>query len=622
MAMAAGIAAAVSCEETPEDFAPADLTVSVENITFDPEDSGANTFTVSSNAAWRVSCSSSALQTDKESGNPGTSRVTVTSAPEGESVITIYTILRGDGDRTERKTVNVSYHPDGSGDDPGTDPVPPDTEPEDIIYYEDFDGATSNDDYYIDQSDMYINKTGSGAGEVEYSGRSIQIRNNYPSRGYTGASGENALYFTSNGLEMKIAHIALPAGENSFRLTFGNSSNPDMPFNENEDIRLSIANQDNVEAGVRYSRNSTSSGWALCTSDFTISGTVPSHIDLIFGGDWQIRIDDVKLIPLDAQASQTISFENRQYPWPELPETLSPSSDYKYITHRANTVETRQEVRNYTACYDTRRHNPMWVASAHHACYLEGSGRTYPDPWRPDPEMTEEQQSIIYPYDYADWPWDANGNKPKDGSYYWSANYYTDEYFTKGHLLRSDDRRGRKSDLNIQTFYPTNISPEMYLHVWDEGNGETSTWTIVENLLSYDWTGSRDTVYVVTGCWYGDESHTAIDASDNGQGTDGKSKTCIVPEARYRVILKTKSGNTGKPVAECSASELTAIGFWYPQYFPGENSRRKPDRSEWIFSVSEIEDKIRNVFDFFPTVDEAVKETYDISLWEGLEEQF
>ena len=63
--MAAGIAAAVSCEETPEDFAPADLTVSVENITFDPENSGANTFTVSSNAAWRVSCSCSAIQTDK-----------------------------------------------------------------------------------------------------------------------------------------------------------------------------------------------------------------------------------------------------------------------------------------------------------------------------------------------------------------------------------------------------------------------------------------------------------------------------------------------------------------------------------------------------------------------------
>ena len=75
-------------------------------------------------------------------------------------------------------------------------------------------------------------------------------------------------------------------------------------------------------------------------------------------------------------------------------------------------------------------------------------------------------------------------------------------------------------------------------------------------------------------------------------------------------------------MAECSASELTAIGFWYPQYFPGENSRKKPDRSEWIFSVSAIEDKIRNVFDFFPTVDEAVKKTYDISLWEGLEEQF
>ena len=90
-----------------------------------------------------------------------------------------------------------------------------------------------------------------------------------------------------------------------------------------------------------------------------------------------------------------------------------------------------------------------------------------------------------------------------------------------------------------------------------------------------------------------------------------------MPVARYRVILKTKSGNTGKPVAECSADELTAIGFWYPQRFPG-NSEYEPQESEWIFTVSEIEEKIGKSFSFFPEIPEQVKQSYERSDWPGL----
>ena len=320
---------------------------------------------------------------------------------------------------------------------------------------------------------------------------------------------------------------------------------------------------------------------------------------------------------LTGDVGQTVTFGPASaYPWPELPETLVPGEDYRYITHYATTLKSGKRVRNYAACYDTRRHNPMWVASVHHSCYLEGRGRTDPDPWRPDPEMTGEEQSIIYPSDWEEWPWTANGGRPSDGYYFWTANY-TDEYFTKGHLLRSDDRRGAGSEMNIQTFYPTNIAPEMYLHVWQENGEETSTWGIVEGLLSEEWTGNRDTTYVVTGCYYGDDRYKAIDASVDGSGAPGISKTCVVPVARYRVILRTKSGNTGKPIAECSADELTAIGFWYPQRFP-EDSEYEPQDNEWIFPVSEIEAKIGNEFSFFPEIPESVKKSYVRSDWPGL----
>ena len=157
----------------------------------------------------------------------------------------------------------------------------------------------------------------------------------------------------------------------------------------------------------------------------------------------------------------------------------------------------------------------------------------------------------------------------------------------------------------------------MYLHVWQENGEETSTWGIVEGLLSEEWTGNRDTTYVVTGCYYGDDRYKAIDASDDGSGAPGISKTCVVPVARYRVILRTKSGNTGKPIAECFADELTAIGFWYPQRFP-EDSEYEPQDNEWIFPVSEIEAKIGNEFSFFPEIPESVKKSYVRSDWPGL----
>ena len=173
-------------------------------------------------------------------------------------------------------------------------------------------------------------------------------------------------------------------------------------------------------------------------------------------------------------------------------------------------------------------------------------------------------------------------------------------------MLRSADRGGAGKEINIQTFYPTNVSPELYLH--------SNTWDIVEEKLSDDWTCS-DTTYVVTGCYYGDDSYKLIDASSWGSGTPGKSKTCIMPVARYRVILRTKSGITGKPVAECSADELISIGFWFPQAFDGQRIYEETDESQWIFSVADIEEKIGGEFKFFPTVPENVKQQRNLSDW-------
>ena len=108
-------------------------------------------------------------------------------------------------------------------------------------------------------------------------------------------------------------------------------------------------------------------------------------------------------------------------PYFEYPQTLKPSDDYVYGTLRGTTYSSRKNVRNYSYCYDVRRHNPMWVAYPCHNIYWEGGyTRPNPDPWRPNPDLTEQQQSVIYASDWNNWPWSSSSNKPEDKYNYWT----------------------------------------------------------------------------------------------------------------------------------------------------------------------------------------------------------
>lgn len=576
--------------------------------------SSSNTITIQSNVAWEIELEEG-LETDWTKGYPGKSTVKVTAAPEGESMLRVISVPEDPEEEPIVCEVKVIY--DGS-----TDPEPePEPMPQELIYYDNLDGGTPpSSNSWIDTWTGFINATGSGAANVEYFGWSFQSRDSYASRDYAGASGANAFYSNAPGAYVGVRNIVIPSGASTFKLSFGSLGDTNKgSFTANEDIVLNISNENGLTRQVNYRRSSSTQQWALCEVVFTITGGLPQSLALQFNASAKnIRIDDIRLETSSETPDCEISFggssgENT-YPWAELPETVTSNQNYKYITHYATTVRSNQTVRNYVSCYDVSRHNPMWVAHIHHSCYYEGGwSRSTPDPWRPDPELSESEQSIIYPYDWDNWYSGIRG-WPTDSKYYWSATNFSyptrangsDLTITKGHMLRSADRGGDGAEINIQTFYPTNISPELYLH--------TNTWEIVENALSDRWTCS-DTTYVVTGCYYGDDEYELIDASSWGSPTDGKSKTCIMPVARYRVILKTRSGNTGKPVAECSADELISIGFWFPQAFNGQKVYEETDKSQWIFSVADIEKKIGGEFSFFPTVPEEVKQQRNLSDW-------
>ena len=138
----------------------------------------------------------------------------------------------------------------------------------------------------------------------------------------------------------------------------------------------------------------------------------------------------------------------------------------------------------------------------------------------------------------------------------------------------------------------------------------------MEELLSDTWECS-DTTYVVAGCYYANDGYKTYDAS-NWNTLSTLSKECVIPTARYKVILRTKNGSSGKPITECSPDEVMAIGFWFPQNLNNENPSTTPPLNDYIYSVSEIEQKIGNEFEFFPTAPAEVKNRVNINDWPGL----
>lgn len=536
--------------------------------------------------------------------------------------------------------------PDTEPDKPGSEIVKPEPEPEPnpepepepeptpepvvetVVYYDNLDKVKATDNsHYFDTWTACRNMEGSGIANITYSGSNTSVRSSYQSSGYPGASGVNGVYFSKEGAWMSVNNIELPADKRTYKLTVGLH-----PYNTtaepNKQYKITISDEHGKKEQLLDHTITKHGNWWLATSIFEISSiqTTKLNVKIVaLAGGAQGRIDDLRLVTTTENATWTydLGHDGGQEPpvvqtkdYIERPQTLKQNAAYKYVDHRGTTYRSKKNVRNYEACYDTRRHNPMWVAYPCHEIYWEdGYTRPVKDPWRPDPKFQESEQSIIYATDWNNWPWTDNGGSPKDKHHYWEP-MPSKNTVIKGHLMRSAERGcGDKTnpiDLNVQTFYPTNIAPEFY----QNSTEKESHWEMIETILPNNWR-CNDTIYVVAGCYYGDESWKLKDACDWGK-TSSKSKDCVMPTARYKVVMRTKNGNTGKPIWQCSADEVMAIGFWFPQNFTGTYLSSLPALKDYIFSVSDIEKKIGNEFSFFPLAPAGVKDKYNIDDWPGL----
>ncbi len=294
------------------------------------------------------------------------------------------------------------------------------------------------------------------------------------------------------------------------------------------------------------------------------------------------------------QPEITDSAYNRQ--WAEQPEKME-SEHYIHKTYYATLMDGKR-VRNFSVCYDTDKMCSRWVAYPGHSVYRKwgsyqvgennNSGRT--NAWAFDDAVTQYAPSedyncayeIVSKYDSKTDAYDT-AKEPVIPHSRQADICYTNGFgwgWARGHMLPSSQRYNTWEN-NAQTCYATNIMVQQY-----DFNG--GSWADVEALERNK--NCSDTLYVVVGTLF-----------ENSKTITRFGRTIGVPTHCYKLLLRTKSGNTGEAISNItSADELICIGF----LFENSESSADIDKSKAVTSVAEIEK--RSGFKFFRNLNPAI----------------
>ena len=276
-----------------------------------------------------------------------------------------------------------------------------------------------------------------------------------------------------------------------------------------------------------------------------------------------------KPAPAPTQQAEAIRNDIYRTGWAELPAERKDKE--LYYTHHTISSESR---RNYSVCFSREHRCPVWVAYPLHASYKGETKRS--DSFTFDPTLPMEIQPLL---------------RRSFGEY------------TRGHMLGSAERTS-SSEANKQTFYATNVAPQIQAGF----NSSNGAWNNMERMV--DRQVCADTLYVVTGCLFEEFSDTngiKIKASTTINKND--QQKVGVPTAFYKVLLRTRKGNTGRSVYDCKAEDLKCAAF-----IVGHCSAagRKPTAAT-MMSVKELE-QITGI-EFFASVKNAPKDRVDAKDW-------
>ena len=228
--------------------------------------------------------------------------------------------------------------------------------------------------------------------------------------------------------------------------------------------------------------------------------------------------------------------------------------------------------RNYTVCFSAQYHCPVWVAAPRHSMYVGSSGRT--DAYRQDPDIPG---SIQY-----------NSKSTGGGC-------------NKGHMLGSAERTS-SSATNRDVFYYTNIAPQLSAN-FNTGGGR---WNVLEDYV--DTQVCADTLYEVLGCYFERYTDAYGETQNPSTISFGGRNDVAMPTMFYYVLLRTKKGNSGKALKDCTADELKCVAFVRSHV----NVRQAVSARE-LMSVADLE-AITGVT-YFPNVPNAPKNSFKASDW-------
>lgn len=334
------------------------------------------------------------------------------------------------------------------------------------------------------------------------------------------------------------------------------------------------------EVGIKYGTDKTSldqTAVAAVTGnqgDFsvTLSGLKPGttyfyQAHMLVGK--KSYVGNVENFTTESQITPPDPSLKADYGWFELPAQKDKNMDgidddnpdyYYSHTFRADAGS----IRNFSCCYSKSKIHPVWVAAPMHKCYMGSSGRN--DSYKADPNIKCVQ------------------NGKFDG-------------YTRGHMIGSYERTVSVAT-NRQVFYYSNIGAQLSSG-FNTGGG---AWNNLESVVDEQY--CSDTLYQVIGCIFEQwtDRYGKTVSKRTASGSD-------IPTAYYKVLLRTKAGNSGKRVDQCTSSELKCCAFILAH--TGNQSHKPCDQD--MYSVSDVE-KLTGLT-FFVNVPNAPKTTYTASDW-------
>ena len=289
--------------------------------------------------------------------------------------------------------------------------------------------------------------------------------------------------------------------------------------------------------------------------------------------------------------------DNSEYnrAWGEQPAHLS-DVNYIYKTYYTTLASQTAPVRNYSICYDTEKLVSHWVAYPVHAAYTGGAFSTRTDAWAFDDAVSEPptgdssyKDNLRYELTHPIIPQDKQQNIIKGG--------YGNYGYDRGHMLPSASRYSTWMT-NAQTFYATNMFPQ-------NSRLNQGTWASLEGKVRN--AECRDTLFCVVGTLY--EGSTKV--------IDSRDRKITVPSHCYKLLLRTKSGKTGKRISDITdPDDIIAIGFLW------ENTTAANSISieAAVVPISEIER--RSGFSFYqnlnPEIADKVKSQKNYNDWKNV----